>query len=497
MEHSVIIEMENIVKRYGGTVALDNMNLTLRTGKIHALIGENGAGKSTLMKVLSGAVMNDEGTININGEMTKISSPRVSISKGVSVIYQEFMLAPDLSVAENIFIDRLAEKGILVNWKKLRKDAKEILHELGFDDIDPNEPVKNLSVAYQQVVEICKSLSRDAKVLVLDEPSAVLTFTEIDKLFILLRKLRDNGISIVYISHRLNEIFELCDEITVMKDGAYVGHYGIDELNKQQLVEKMVGRELSALFPKRNAQIGDVALNVEGLTAGKMVQNVSFTVRCGEVVGFSGLVGAGRTETMRAVFGADQWSKGKVELFGREVRFKTPTQALLNKVGLLPEDRKGQGVLLKMPIQWNATMTILNQTAKGGIINRNKDAEMAKDSLAKLKTKYGKLEDSADSLSGGNQQKVALAKWLAAGCEVIVLDEPTRGVDVGAKAEIYKDINDLAESGVAIIVVSSELEEIINMCDRAYVMRQGHLVGELAKEELKEVNLMNIAVGVS
>ncbi|GMQ61723.1 sugar ABC transporter ATP-binding protein [Vallitalea maricola] len=344
-------------------------------------------------------------------------------------------------------------------------------------------------------MEICKSLSRNAKILVLDEPSAVLTFSEIEKLFKLLRKLKNQGIAIVYISHRLDEIFQLCNSITVMKDGCFVGNYGTNEIDKKGLIEKMVGRELSTLFPKRNAKIGENILEVKNLNRGNMVQNVSFNVKKGEVVGFSGLVGAGRTETMRVIYGADKRKEGIVLYNEREVEFKSPYDAVKNKIGLLPEDRKQQGVLVEMPISQNVTLTSLKKITTSGIINHKKDAEFAASLLKELEAKYGKIDDPVDSLSGGNQQKVALAKWLAADCELIILDEPTRGVDVGAKAEIYKAINQLAEAGVAIIMISSELEEIIHMSDRVYVMKQGHITGELSKSDLNEVNIMKLCVG--
>ena len=496
MDNKYIVEMNNVSKSYSGIKALDNMNFHIKSGEIHALVGENGAGKSTLMKVLSGAVMNDSGIIKIDGQIRNITSPRVSMNLGISVIYQEFMLAPHLTVAENIFIDKLSDKGIFVNWKKLRSDSKKLLVELGFGDIDPNARVMELSVAHQQIVEICKSLSRNAKILVLDEPSAVLTFNEIEKLFKLLRNLRDKGIGIVYISHRLDELFELCDNVTIMKDGKFVGEFDIKEINKKTLIEKMVGRELTTLFPKRDAKIGENILEVKSLNAGPLVKDISFSVKKGEVVGFSGLVGAGRTETMRAIFGANKVEGGRIIYKGKEVHFKSPYEAVKNKIGFLPEDRKREGILVKMPISLNTTLTSLKRLTKAGVINHKKDAKFVSDILSKLNVKYGNIKDNVDSLSGGNQQKVSLAKWLAIGCELIILDEPTRGVDVGAKAEIYKIINDLAESGVAVIMISSEMEEVINMNDRVYVMRQGRITGELKRSELTEVKIMKLCVEV-
>ena len=498
MANEYRVEMKNIVKRFGGVLALNDVSFRVRPGEVHALVGENGAGKSTLMKILSGAYQKDEGTIFIDGKEEKISSPKEAKELGVATIYQEFMLAPHLTVAENIFIDRLSDKGKFINWKDLNQKASEILDQLGFGEINAKQRVENLSVAYQQVVEICKNLTRNAKILVLDEPTAVLTFTEIEKLFSLINKLKNDGVSIIYISHRLEEIFQICDRITVLKDGTFVKELNTTEVNKGQLVNLMVGRDMSTLFPSRAAKKGDVVLEVKNLNRGKMVRNVSFSVRAGEVLGFSGLVGAGRTETMRAIFGADKKESGEIWLNGEQVNFKNPREAVKKGLGLLPEDRKQQGVLLEQSIRVNTTLSALRKiTQLLGIINFQKDKKLAEDVLAELATKYNSIEDNTSSLSGGNQQKVALAKWLVADCKCIILDEPTRGVDVGAKVEIYKNINDLAEQGVAIVMISSEMTEIIGMCDRALIMRQGMVVGELDRSELAEDRLIRYSMGVN
>lgn len=490
------LEMRNITKHFGGVKALTDVSLKVEPGEIHALIGENGAGKSTLMKILSGAYQRDSGQIFIDGKEVKITNPKESKDLGVAIIYQEFMLAPDLTVAENIFIDRLSAGKVAINWKKLRADAKEQLEKLGFGDIDPNAKCGSLSVAYQQVVEICKCLTRNAKILVFDEPTAVLTFSEIRKLFEVINKLKDEGISIIYISHRLEEIFELSQHITILKDGTYVDTVDTDKFDKQRLVNLMVGREMTDMYPERHAKIGDVVLKVEDLHAGKLVQGVSFEVRAGEVLGFNGLVGAGRTETMRAIFGADKKESGKVYYFGKEVNWKSPGEAIKAKFGYLPEDRKKQGLLLEQSIRMNTTLACLNKVAKSGIINHSAEKKFVKETLASIQTKYGNTEDNANSLSGGNQQKVALAKWVAADCKCIVFDEPTRGVDVGAKTEIYKVMNTLAEQGVAVIMISSEMPEIIGMCDRVMVMRNGKISGEVQKDELTENTLIKFAMGV-
>lgn len=497
MDNQYRLEMKGITKRFGKVTALHDVSLQIKPGEVHALVGENGAGKSTLMKILSGAYTKDEGSIIVDGKEVNIDGSRSSMDLGIAIIYQEFMLAPDLTVAENIFIDRLSSGRGAINWPKLRRDAKEQLEKLGFDDINPNAKCGSLSVAYQQVVEICKCLARNARVLVFDEPTAVLTFKEVRKLFEIIKRLREEGVSIVYISHRMEEIFELSDRITVLKDGGYVTTINTEDIDQQRLVNLMVGREMKDMFPPRHAEIGDVVLKAENIQAGKMVNGVSFEVHAGEVLGFYGLVGAGRTETMRAIFGADKKESGQVWYFGQEVNWKSPKQAVNDAFGLLPEDRKKQGLLLEQSIRMNTTLASLKKKiAPKGLINHRKEKELVKQQLASIQTKYGDTEDNANTLSGGNQQKIALAKWMTADCKCIVFDEPTRGVDVGAKVEIFNVMNSLAESGVAIIMISSEMPEVIGMCDRVEVMRNGKITGELQKSELSEDRLIAFAMGV-
>lgn len=491
------VEMRNITKSFGGVHALNDVSFRVKPGEVHALVGENGAGKSTLMKILSGAYTKDAGTIFIDGEEARITSPKRAKELGVATIYQEFMLAPHLTVAENIFIDRLSEGNKLINWVGLNRRAREILEQLGFGEINAKSLVANLSVAHQQVVEICKNLTRNARILVLDEPTAVLTFSEIEKLFGLIEKLKSEGVSIIYISHRLEEIFQICDKITVLKDGMFVKEVDAESIDKGKLVNLMVGRDVTTLFPERHAQIGDVVLEVKGLNRGNKVKNVSFSVRAGEVLGVSGLVGAGRTETMRAIFGADKKESGEIIFMGQNENFRSPKEAVKKGLGLLSEDRKKEGVLLDQSIRINTTLSSLPKVTQSGWLNMKKDKTLAGEVLGQLTTKYASLEDPTSSLSGGNQQKVSLAKWLVADCKCIILDEPTRGVDVGAKVEIYKNINDLAESGVAIVMVSSEMTEIIGMCDRALIMRQGEVTGELNKEELSEERMIRLSMGVT
>lgn len=492
------LEMIGVSKVFAGAVALRDVSFSARKGEIHALVGENGAGKSTLMKILAGAIHADSGRILIEGKERHIHNPLDAIRLGISVIYQEFMLAPHLTVAENIFIDNISGGSGFVNWKALKKKAQDQLDKLGFDDINPSAKVGSLTVAYQQVVEICKCLTRKTSILVLDEPTAVLTFSEIEKLFEILKNLRNNGVTIVYISHRLEEIFQIADRITVLKDGRNVDTVEVSSVNKNLLVTMMVGRELKQMFGERHAKIGETVLKVEDLKVGRLVNGVSFHVKSGEVVGFSGLIGAGRTEAMRAIFGADPVSSGRVVYFGNEVHFKDPRNAIRNKFGLVSEDRKKEGVLLFQSIRINTTITAVNKIRSGmPFINHGKEKQMVRKLLESLSTKYRSTEDPVRSLSGGNQQKIALAKWLFAECKCLVFDEPTRGVDVGAKVEIYKIINQLAEQGVAVIIISSEMPEIIGMCDRVYVMRQGLIAGELQKNELTEEELIRLAMGVT
>lgn len=490
------LDMRNIKKHFGGVKALDGVSFSVRPGEVHALVGENGAGKSTLMKVLSGAYQKDEGEIYIDGKPAQITSPKEAKELGVAVVYQEFMLAPDLTVAENIFIDRLSKGRSIINWKELRKSAQEELSKLGFSDISPAVKVGTLSVAHQQVVEICKCLTRNAKVLVLDEPTAVLTFSEIEKLFGIIERLKAENVSVIYISHRLEEIFRISDNITILKDGGYVGTMATKDVDKQRVINKMVGRPLSTMFPPRSARIGEVVLSVSGLSTAGFVRDISFEAHAGEVLGFSGLVGSGRTEIMKALFGIAKKQADKIVYLGKEVDFRHPQEAKDGGLGYLPEDRKKEGLLLNQSIKINTTMPIIKRiTTKTGILKKKREEEYVKNILADLATKYGGIEDNVSSLSGGNQQKVALAKWVGVGCKCIILDEPTRGVDVGAKIEIYNIINKLAEEGVAIIMISSEMPEIIGMCDRVIVMRQGMITGEVDKESLSEQELINYSMG--
>ena len=489
------LDMREISKEFGGIAALSGARFSARAGEVHALMGENGAGKSTLMKILAGAYTHDEGEIRIDGAPVGIASPQDAIRKGISIIYQEFSLARHLTVAENILIERLGH-GLFVDTKAMRARAADLLAGMGFDDIDPGEIAGNLTVAHQQVVEICKALSRDCAILVLDEPTAVLTNHETEKLFRLVRRLRAEGVCIVYISHRLDEIFSLCDRVTVLKDGATVGTWDTAALDHKSLVNLMIGRELKDFFPTRDVAPGPVALAVENLATGPLVSGVSFEVRRGEVLGIGGLVGAGRTEVLRAIFGADPLAGGAVCLNGKPLAIRRPGEAVRAGIGLLPEDRKHQGCLLDMPILANAMMTPVNpHLGLLGLLRGRRERGATEGLRRQLNLKAASIDAEAGTLSGGNQQKVALMKWLVSGCEVLLLDEPTRGVDVGAKVEIYRVINELAANGAAIIMVSSEMLELIGMCDRVLVMRAGRIAGELSGADITEEGIIELAMG--
>ncbi len=492
------VEMRDICKHFGGVQALNKVSFSAGKGEVHALMGENGAGKSTLMKILSGAHLKNSGEIKLDNEVVDINSPRCSHENGISIIYQEFTLARDLTVAENIFIDNLGKGRSIIDWKTLNAEAAKLLNKLGFNDINVSRPVSELSVGYQQVVEICKALSRDSKVIIFDEPTAVLTVNEVTKLFEIINTLKKHGVCIIYISHRLEEIFEICDRITVLKDGGYVDTVSVKDTTNNALVRMMIGRDLKEFFPPRNVKIGETVLSVNNLSAGKAVRDVSFELRKGEVLGFNGLVGAGRTETMRAIFGADRIDCGEIYLRNKLVKIKSPKEAVKMGLGMLPEDRKNQGVLLEQSVRVNASLSFLNRISNSfGFIDGKKEKEIVNDLMKKLSVKAESIDIETSSLSGGNQQKVSLMKWLGSGCDILILDEPTRGVDVGAKIEIYKVINKLAEEGVAIIMISSELPEVIGMSDRAIIMRQGVVMGECAEDTLTEHGCIELAMGVN
>ncbi len=487
-----LVELRNITRSFGGVRALKGIDFDLQPGEVHALLGENGAGKSTLMRVLAGEIAPDGGAILVDGAAVAAYSPRIAAQHGIAVIHQETALAPDLSVAENIFMRELP--GVIA-WPALNRRAGELLRRLGFS-IDPRRAVGDLAVAHQQVVEIAKALSQKVRVIVFDEPTAVLSTADAERLHGIIAGLRAEGVGIVYISHRLEEVFRISDRMTVMKDGRVVGVTTPRESGVEDVIRMMVGRPLAALFPKaEDRRIGEEVLRVENLRRGTRVRGVSMSVRAGEIVGLGGLVGSGRTETVRLIFGADRRDGGRIFLRGREAKISTPLEAVLAGIGLVPEDRKHQGVILDMPIRNNTTMARLAPVVNALGFLRLRVERVTVEALSKrLRLKSAGIDAPASSLSGGNQQKVVLAKWFHAGTDVIILDEPTRGVDVGAKAEIYALIEELAAAGKAVLVISSEHQELFGLCDRVLVMAEGALQGELRPGDYSEERLLTLAM---
>lgn len=491
-----ILEMRNITKRFPGVLALDNTHLDLKPGEVHCLVGENGAGKSTMMKILAGAQLKDAGEILIDGEPIEIHSPHHAQQLGISMIYQEFNLSPYLSVAENIFLGREPCRGRtpFIDWRRMYRDAEEMLARIRVK-LDVRRPVNTLSVAQNQMVEIAKALSVNAKIIVMDEPSATLTDHELEALFDLIKNLRRQELGLIYISHRLEEIFEIGDRVTVMRDGCHVGTKPVCDLTRESIIHMMVGRELKDEFPKEIFEAGEERVRVEGLSRSGVFEDVSFNVRQGEIVGLTGLVGAGRTEVARTIFGADQKTGGKVYLDGEAVFVRSPRDAIARGIGLLTEDRKGQGLVLGMTVRENTTLSNLAELAWGPFVNQTRERRVAQKYVKDLQIKTPSIEQVTQNLSGGNQQKVVLAKWLFTGSKMLIFDEPTRGIDVGAKVEIYKLMNELVRQGVAILMISSELPEVLGMCDRILVMHEGRLAGELARTEATQEKIMQLATG--
>ncbi|MFO7316993.1 MAG: sugar ABC transporter ATP-binding protein [Bacilli bacterium] len=490
-----MIEMTGISKAFNGNAVLKNVQFNLKDGEIHALMGENGAGKSTLMKILGGIHSNDAGEIKVDGQPVHFKSPKDAEKHGIVIIHQELNILPDLTVAENLFLGK--EKtfgfGILKN-KEMDQEAQELLAKLGLD-IHPKTRAGDLSVGKQQIIEIAKAIASNAKYIIMDEPTAALTDREIRTLFETIRELKAKGISFVYISHRMEEIFSICDRITILRDGQYVGERNIPETNFDEIVAMMVGRELGERFPERKAEIGDVKLEVQNLTVKGLFENVSFNVRKGEVVGMAGLMGAGRTEVAETIFGYRRAHGGDILIDEKKVSIKTPIDAMKHKIGYVTEDRKTKGLVLDFSIQENVSLANLKKVSSSGVVNKEKETSLVNQYIQQLKIRTSSPKQSAKSLSGGNQQKVVLAKWLGTEPEVLILDEPTRGVDIGAKKEIYQIINDLAQAGVAILMISSELPEIIGMADRVLVMHEGKITGQVSKEEMTQERIMHFATG--
>lgn len=492
-----MVELRNISKSFNGIAALKNVTLKVIPGEIHALMGENGAGKSTLMKILSGAYQKDGGRIFINGAEAPIKNTRDSKQLGIGIIYQEFSLVPELSVAENVFLNQVAQQGMWLKWQRLKTEAAAIIKSIGFN-IDPAKKVSSLSIAQQQIVEIAKALSESVKVLILDEPSAVLGPNEVEKLFDILRKLKKEGVAIIYISHHLDDIFTIADRVTVLKDGASSESLQVAGTDRETIIKMMLGRSLSTMFPERKAAIGQTLLRAAHIYLEDKVRNVSLYVKAGEVLGLAGLVGSGRTETLRAIFAADKKTGGVVYMHNDKATYSTPAGAVKQGIGMVPEDRKQHGVLLNLSIRQNISMGNLKRvTGKLGFIRPAEEDRISNELIKKLTIKAHNAHMPVGRLSGGNQQKVALAKWFNRGSDVIIIDEPTRGVDVGAKVEIYKLINELAEAGKGVIVISSETSELMGICDRIMVMRSGAMQGELDKAAFTEENILRLVIGAA
>jgi len=501
MSKDIVLRMKNITKTFPGVVALNDVGFDLRKGEMHALVGENGAGKSTLMKVLGGVYVPDKGEIEINGKQVKITHPQDSLDNKISVIYQEFNLVPAMSIADNLFIGKeIACKGIKhLDKKEMLRQAQEVMAKLGLEKIDCSREVRSLSVAVQQLVEIGKAIFNNIDILVMDEPTAVLTEKESQTLFRLTKGLRDKGISIIYISHRIEEVIELSDRITVLRDGEYVATLDNDDktVSKEDVVRLMVGRDLKDYFPEKKAEISkDSILEVKGLVKEGVFENINFNLRKGEILGFAGLVGAGRTEIMKALFGAMKIDKGEILLDGKKIDIHSPDAAKSMGIGFVPEDRKREGIVLKMNLGDNICLPNHDKVNKFGHIVKSKRKSLVDMFISKLSVKPPLPERVIKDFSGGNQQKAVIAKWLAINPKVIIMDEPTRGIDVGAKVEIYSIINSLADEGVGIIFVSSELLELMGMCDRVIVIHEGKITGEFKKGEYDQEKIMKAAAGL-
>lgn len=485
------IALAGVDKRFGGIHAIEAIDFDVYGGEVHALVGENGAGKSTLMRVIGGGHQPDAGTIRVEGREMTFRNPHAALAEGIAVIHQETALAPDLSVAENVFLGTLPA---VIEWRSLRTKTRELIASLGFD-IDPAALVGTLSAAQCQVIEIAKALSGQVKLLVLDEPTAALAPSDANRLLEIVRGLRARGVGVVYISHRLEEVFAIADRITVLKDGKRVDTVKPENLTRDELIRKMVGRPLSVLFPQRHATLGDEILKVTGLTRGNAVRDVSFTLRAGEVVGLGGLIGSGRTEVARLIFGADARDSGTIELKQKPFAIRSPIAAVRAGIGFVPEDRKGQGAVLSMPIRINATLAALKSVSgPGGFLKFGRERAFVKELMASLRIKARSMDADVSTLSGGNQQKVVLAKWFHADGDLIILDEPTRGVDVGAKVEIYSLINQLAERGKAVLVISSEHQELMGLCDRILVMGEGQIRGQLEPADYSEERILSLSL---
>lgn len=488
MDNNYILTLKNITKEFPGVKALDDVTINIERGTIHGLVGENGAGKSTLIKILAGIYQPNKGEIILDGKPCRFNSPIEARRAGISVVHQEIKLAEPLSVAENMFLGNVQLKNGLVDWKGMRRRAREIVEDLGMD-IDINAQVSSLTVAKKQIVEIMHAINNNSRILIMDEPSAVLTDRELEVMFRIVKQLRDEGITIIYISHRLDEIFGLCSNVSVLRDGRHIDTIPVASVDRQGLINMMVGREMGQEYPKEVGNVGGTILEVKNLSRG-ILQDISFEVKSGEVFGISGLVGAGRTELARAILGIDKPESGEVYVRGKKVHYRTFADAIRDGLGLIPEDRKLQGLVQIMSVKRNTTLVNMKRVLRAGVISSSLEEKLSKEYADKLHVVTPSMETEVQYLSGGNQQKVVIAKWLFQNSEILFLDEPTRGIDVGAKAEIYRLINRMAKEGKTIIMISSEMPELLGMCDRIMVMHEGHKMGELNAAEATQEKIM-------
>jgi len=497
MGNEIILEMTNITKMFPGVLALDKVRLSVLQGEVHALLGENGAGKSTLMKILSGAYKKDHGEIKLFGQTQELGSPKTSEDLGIGIIYQESNLIPALSVAENIFLGHpIMKNKARIDWKQMNYKASELLADLEME-IDPHELVRDLGIAEQQMVEVAKVLSKKAKIVIMDEPTSPLSTTETENLFKIIRKLKASGVSIIYISHRLEEVKQICDRATIMRDGVTIVDVNVSDVTIDGIIKYMVGRELKDKFPRVEKTIGEEVFRVENMNAGPKVKNVSFSIRAGEILCIGGLVGAGRTETARAIFGLSQSATGKIFVNKQQVTINNPQDAIRAGIGFVTEDRKGEGLVLKMSVGSNITLAALKDFTKSYHIGLKQENHIIDDYINKMHIKTPTSNQLVENLSGGNQQKVVLAKWLLSKCKILIFDEPTKGIDVGAKIEVYNIINELSREGTAILVITSEIQELLGICDRSIIMARGQISGELSRTEANQENVMLLATGVN
>ena len=490
-----ILKLTQINKSFPGVKALSDVNLTVKKGEVHALVGENGAGKSTLMKIISGAYKKDSGTVWFDGKEIENTTPKQSEMMGISIIYQELNLIERISVAENVFIGRYPMKHGMVQWKKMYQDAQKLFDEYELK-MDAHSLVRSLTMAQKQMVEIIKAVSINAKIIIMDEPTSSLSGKETESLFRIIRKLKSRGVAVVFITHRLDEIFEICDHMTVLRDGHYVGERDIKDITKDEMITMMIGRELTQQYPERTNHIGEVTLAVKNITDGSSrVKNVSFEVHKGEVLGFYGLVGAGRTETMRMIFGVDTLAGGEIFINGEKHVIRSPRDAIHFGMGFVTENRRDEGLFLRSSVRVNTVMVALRKILKKGFINYRIEADVAKKYVDMLHTATPSIDQKTMFLSGGNQQKVVLSKWLFSDSDIIIFDEPTRGIDVGARREIYEIINALVADGKTVVMISSDMEEIMGVSDRILVMYEGTIAGEIQKEDFSQDLITKYAVG--